>query len=200
VRGHGRPGRRGALEVLALYAAGILAYGLVVNFFYQILSHRAMWARREGEQVVHTPARTLAYLVLFPLVSFAFFLILAESLLFMSAPGRDPMLTFTLSMAIVLAVRVAACFNEPTSHDLAKLLPLGVLGVFLVTGAVSDLETSLQQMLVIRDYWNIIAAFFGVVVATEFLLRGYRAIILSMRAKRGKPPQPPNGRGAPDQR
>lgn len=186
----------GPINVLLAYAFGILVYGLAVNALYQVLSHRVMLGRKEGQTRVATPGRRFLYFLLFPLVSFTFFLILAAALLFMSSGSTSATTIFTIAMAVVMAVRIAAYFSEATSHDLAKTLPLGLLGVFLVIGDVKSLTDSLQRLWQIVDEWPTIATFFIIVVAVEFLLRGYRAVLVSMRRKRppAEAPSPPAGR------
>lgn len=160
-------------QILLVYAGGILVYALMVAALYKVLSRRIMfYSQAVGGRIV---PRTALYLATFPLISFGFFLILAESLLFM-APRKDPLEVFTIAMAIVLAVRVCAYVSEHASEDLAKTLPLGLLGVFLVTDEVTSLGDSLQKMLRIQDHFETIALFFGIVVAVEFTLRILRVI------------------------
>lgn len=160
-----------ALKSLAVHSLGILVYGLVVNFYYQILSHRVMLGRKQGAKRVSTSRRTFVYVLAFPLISFSFFLILSAALLFL-AEGVEPLAIFTLAMAILLAVRVAAYLSEATAHDLAKLLPLGLLGVILVRQDFStSLTASIDSMLEIFENLDVIGLFLVVVVAVEYLLR-----------------------------
>jgi FtsH-binding integral membrane protein len=171
------------INVLLAYTVGILAYGLVINLFYQVLSHRVMLGRKQGKDRVATGARSFAYVIMFPLISFAFFLLLSGALLFLSSGSKSPQTIFTIAMAVVLAVRVAAYFSEATSHDLAKLLPLGLLGVFLVTGEVSTLADSLAQMGEIFRSWQLVLTFFVIVVFAEYLLRAFRALYRATQRK-----------------
>ncbi len=162
-----------AITTLAVYAAGILGYALVVNVFYQIISRRIMFGavRRHGEMRVKGPMGGFAYLLVFPFISFAFFLLLSLSLLFLGGENQDPAVTFTLAMAVVLAVRVAAYFSEPTSHDVAKMLPLGLLGVILVRAEFINVLDSIERMTSIVEHVGLVAVYFGVVVVVEYVLR-----------------------------
>jgi hypothetical protein len=171
------------VEVLLVYAVGILVYSLLVAGFYRVLSRRIMfYSQQRGGRIVQ---RTVLYALTFPFVSFGFFLLLSEALLFMSSPAREPLHVFTVAMAIVLAVRACAYINETTSEDLAKVLPLGLLGVFLITGEVQSLSASLAKMVEIVDHLETIGAFFAIVVGVEALLRILRAIGTSIKpAKR----------------
>jgi hypothetical protein len=159
------------VEVLFIYAGGIAVYALVVNVFYQILSHRTMFGRRVGGTRVPTFGRFLLYVATFPVITFAFFLVLTLALLFLSAADTEPLIVFTTAMAIVLAVRVLAYINQAASHDVAKMLPLGLLGVFLVTQQVTSFADSAQNVFEGLVQWRTVAAYFAVVVVVEFTLR-----------------------------
>lgn len=189
-----------AIETLALYAGGILLYALLVNFFYQIISKRVMFGGKgePGQRRVGGPFNGFLYLMMFPLLSFAFFLLLSMSLIFLGGEGQSPELTFTLGMAVVLAVRVASYFNEATSHDVAKMLPLGLLGVILVNAQFNDFVGSLRRLEAIWEHADLVLLYFGVVVVVEYMLR---TIYLAAQAVRSKeqptrPPRPPRPSGA----
>ncbi len=162
-----------ALEGLALIAFGILGYALVVNAFYQVISRRIMFGRklRDGRIVLGDGKHAVAYIATFPLISLAYFLLLSMALLFLGGSERDPLVIFTTSMAILAAVRIAAYVSEPASHDLAKMLPLGLLGVFLVQQEFTSFVAALRQMFTIVDHFAVVAVYFGFVVFLEFGLR-----------------------------
>jgi hypothetical protein len=167
------------IEGLLVLMAGILVYTLIVNEFYQRISKRVMFAKEDEEGNVRTGILNwITYVLFFPLVSFAFFVLLSLALLFLSEQGQTPLEVYTLSMAVIGAVRVSAYFSEEASHDLAKLLPLGLLGVFLVryefTGilqAASHLKNAASQL-------DILLAFLVVVLVLEYSLRFLRAILV----------------------
>ena len=172
-----------AIQSLVVYAVGILVYVLVVYAFYQTMSRRLMFAHRQADGTPKLGGRWagLLYLFLFPLVSFAYFLLLTLSLLFLGGEDQNELLTITLAAAIVLAVRVAAYFNQPTSHDLAKTLPLGLLAVILVRADLfQSLVDSTNRLAVLQHQAALVAAFFVMIVLVEFVLRAlwhlYRGI------------------------
>lgn len=181
-----------AIESLGIYAGGILGYALIVNTFYQIISKRVMFAGKsvDGELRVGGPGRGFLYLMMFPLVSFAFFLLLSLSLLFLGGENQTPAQVITLSFAVVAAVRIAAYFSEATSHDVAKMLPLGLLGVILVQAQFQSLTESVAQLRSFFDHADLVALYFGVVVVLEYLLRGVY-LTVGHRPRSGPPePQP----------
>jgi hypothetical protein len=176
-----------AIQSLVVYALGILVYVLVVYMFYQVMSRRLMFAHRQDDGTPKLGGRWagLLYLLLFPLVSFAYFLLLTLSLLFLGGEEQNELLTITLAAAIVLAVRVAAYFNQPTSHDLAKTLPLGLLAVILVRADLfQNLVDSTNRLAVLQDHAALVAAFFAMIVLVEFVLRALWHLFRGIRRHR----------------
>lgn len=163
------------LGALAVYGLAIAAYTLVVALLYVPLGTRMMFARRLGERRIATPARRFAYVLAFPFISFAFFLVVAGSMFFMGGFTGDsdlqPRDVMTIAMGVVLAIRVCAYFSETAAADLAKVMPLSMLAVVLVTNGVSDLEASLANLGAFGDEPRLLGLFFLVVVVVEFLLR-----------------------------
>lgn len=193
-----------AIESLGIIAAGILVYGLVVNTFYQIISKRVMFAGKtvDGRVRVGGPARGFLYLMLFPLVSFAFFLVLSLALLFLGGENQTPQQVITLSFAVVAAVRTAAYFSEATSHDVAKMLPLGLLGVILVQAEFQSVRESIDGLLDFFDHADLVALYFGIVVVLEYVLRtlylGLHAGDARREAKRARRRSRKSGDGPQD--
>ncbi len=178
-----------AIEGFSVYTTGILVYALIVNLFYQHISKRVMFAGRtvRGRTQVPGPGRGWIYLMLFPIVSFAFFLLLSLSLLFLGSRNQTPAQVVTFSFSLVAAIRIAAYFSEATSHDVAKMLPLGLLGVVIVQAEFSSLAESSRRLRDLVDYADLVAFFFLIVVALEYGLRAFYIFVLHE--------QPPHRRG-----
>jgi hypothetical protein len=180
------------LAVLLVYGVGIALYTLAVAVLYLPMSTRMMFARRFGERRVATPGRRLAYVVFFPFVSFLFFVVVAAAMLFMSsftAGALEPREILTLAMAIVLAIRVCAYVSEPAAADLARVMPLGLLGVILVNNGFSDFRQSLENLARFAEEPTLLGVYFVVVVVAEFVLR----IVYELlgRPGRGRDPRDP---------
>lgn len=182
-----------AIETLGIYAGGIMFYAIVVNFFYQILSNRVMFGATvvDGRRAVGGPLHGFLYLILFPLFSFAFFLLLSVALIFLGGEDQELGLTFTLAMAVVLAVRITAYFSPATSHDVAKMLPLGLLGVMLVQAEFANIARSLSQLAELPDYLGLVALYFGIVVLVEYLLRTIYLVVVLIKGDDAPPAAPP---------
>ncbi|MHB1260842.1 MAG: hypothetical protein ACYC2H_03915 [Thermoplasmatota archaeon] len=182
------------LGALAVYGVGIALYTLAVAVLYVPLGTRMMFARRFGERRVATRARRFAYVLLFPLMSFLFFLVIAASMLFMSDVSDGllgPREVLTISMGVVLAIRVCAYFSETAAVDLAKTMPLSMLAVALVSNGFSDLRESLQNLRALDDDLTLLALYFLVVVVVEFTLRVvYEVLGRPNRARDPRDPSP----------
>lgn len=181
-----------SLAELGVYGVGIALYTLAVAFLYIPMGTRMMFARRFGEKRVATRGRRFAFVVFFPLVSFLFFLVIAGSMLFMarfSTSSLEPQDVLVIAMAVVLAVRICAYFSETAAADLAKVMPLSMLAVVLVTNGFSDLDESLENLATLDDEPVLLGLFFLVVLVVEFVLR----IVYELlgRPGRGRDPRDP---------
>jgi hypothetical protein len=180
----------GAVQTLLVYAVAVTAYVLAVNAFYQLVSRRVMFA---GRYKKHRLGRTKdmsfgTYFLVFPLVSFAYFLMLAMSILFLGDPAQSVQLSLTSAMAVVLSVRASAYVNEATSHDLAKILPLGLLGVLLVRAQVLDVVESFERLAEVGSQWQLVSVYFGVVVIFEYVAKGLHVVLQKLaHTKRSSP-------------
>lgn len=170
-----------ALASLGFYAVGIICYTLLVTLLYVPMGHRLMFGRktREGEDRVVTSGRRTMYVLFFPLVSFSFFLVIAAALCFLAASTNSTLTAetaLTISMAIVLAIRVVAYFNEGAAQELGKIMPLGLLGFVLVTNDFNTLGSASDTLRLMFDRPDLMGVYFLIVVLVEYLLRAIWAI------------------------
>lgn len=193
----------GNLEKLGIYGVGIAAYTIVVTMLYVPMGHRLMFAKQMGEERVATTGRRFLYILMFPLVSFAFFLVVACTMQAFNNPeitggGGGIKLQIedilVIAMATVLAIRICAYVNETAADELAKVMPLGLLGLVLVTGGVDKVGDVVSNLLKLADKLDLILIFFVAVVLVEFLLR----LVYELSGRPGrKRPHPPPARPPP---
>jgi len=189
----------GDLANLGITAAVIAVYTLIVTWLYVPMGQRLMFAKELGERRIATPGRRLAYVFLFPLVSFAFFLVIAAAIFFLSpyagtsdsngVAGLDQQDVLTIAMATVLAIRVCAYFNETAADELAKVMPLGLIGFALLIGGLDQqVQQSVGRLSYFLDNWQLVGIYFVIVILVEFLLR--LIYELAGRPHRKAPPRP----------
>jgi hypothetical protein len=171
------------LETLAIYAVGIALYTVLVFAFYQNLSRAEAFHSRGRPGWTGRAIRVAESALVFPIMSMLYFGVLAASL-FLLAKSQTTYQILTLSMAVVLSVRVTATISQEMSADLAKLLPLGLLGVLLVDPGALTLSAAWGRVLELPGLAPILARFFVLFIAAEGVLRGARVGIRHAKAWR----------------
>jgi hypothetical protein len=158
------------LQSLLIYAVGIALYTALVFAFYQNISRRDAFVferKKGGWGRVLTVAQTG---LLFPLMSFLYFGVLAVSL-FVLAKSQGTTQILLLSMSVVVGVRVTAFASEMASVDLAKMLPLALLGVLIVDPTYLSLDTTWARLADVPGLWPLFVRFFVLFIVLEGALR-----------------------------
>lgn len=168
-------GYEGEFGTLLLYVLGIALFVLVIYGFYQNICRKSLVASDRGDGSVRL-GRVLRFIALFPLMSFGFFLALSVSIFFLTKtpPGEVQTAvgqTLLISVAVVAAVRVTAYINESASHDLAKLVPLAVLGVALVAPGFLDAETFLLKLQELWARMDLVLRYLVAIILLEVVLK-----------------------------
>jgi hypothetical protein len=163
-------GYEGQLTTLLVYGVGIALFALVVHMFYKNLSRVNLLHRYD--HAAEQPDR-ITVMLLFPLVSAGFFLTLTVSLFFLVKEASQSVETILLlSMAVTTAVRIAAYISESSAEDLAKMIPLGLLGVFLVDPGYFSFDTPLQRLAALPGVFDTVDRYLLALVAVELAMRG----------------------------
>lgn len=166
-------GYEGELLTLAIYGVGIAAYAMLNGLFYITLSQRNLVS---GATRGKGPG-ALGWILIFPLVTFGMFLVLSLALFVLAKeiPGTTPEQRvrdiLLLSMALVAGVRVTAYVSEHAAVDLAKLVPLGLLGVLLIDPGFLTLETPLNRLAILTGLVDLVARYLITIIVMELALR-----------------------------
>jgi len=122
---------------IIVMALCIAFFGAVIGVFWKTLSRRNMievdWKKVQGsfkKQVFERVKFGLEYVIIFPLATFVWFVVLTVFLYFMSKTASIADMMF-ISISLVAATRVCAYFDEDIAGDVAKVVPIAILGVFL---------------------------------------------------------------------
>lgn len=162
------------LETLGLYAVGIAIYGLLVYSLLSSVSKRDLFHDRETKPGVG-PAllRGLRWLVFFPLFAFAYFAIISGALFFL-AKGQSVADILLVSVSLVAGIRISSWLSEDVAHEIAKLVPIGLLGVLIVEPGYLSLETSIERFMELPSQvpllWRYLLALFLVEAAAKPVL------------------------------
>lgn len=166
-------GYEGELTTLAIYAVGIAAYTALVFAFYQNLSKKDPFHTGWGKGYLAKLVRLAENVFVFPAMSFLYFGVLALSL-FVLAKSQSTTTLILLSMSVVVGVRVTAFVSENASVDLAKLLPLSLLGVLLVDPTYATLDNTWARILEIPTLAGLLWRSFVLLLVLETALQGFQ--------------------------
>jgi len=118
----------------------------------------------------HGISYTLKYLIIFPILTFFWVIVLSSILAFLSK--TDNMSNILLvSMALVGVIRIMAYYSEDLSKDLSKMLPFALLGVFLIDISYFSINDSINAILQLPSLWKVAAYYFVFIILLEFVLR-----------------------------
>ncbi|WP_268541179.1 hypothetical protein [Candidatus Nitrosotenuis cloacae] len=128
--------------------------------------------KASGEKISAIP-RIAAYITtnifVFPIVVSLWF-VGYSSFMFFLAQDMTVDTVFLVSSSLIIAIRIAAYYNEDLSKDLAKLLPFALLGIFLLSPTFFSLDEVMQRLSEIPNFVIQIAAFIVVAIAVEISL------------------------------
>lgn len=157
-------------------------YAVFVFTFYERVSRRLIFTfevrGRATQGFGLFWARTvygLKYIFFAPLFLFSWFALLAGLILVMQAsmPLQEGLL---IGMAMLATIRVCAYYREQLAEDLAKILPLALLGIFILDRSGVDLDGFVMKLGDLPTLFGSLAVYFGFMVCLELLLRVYDAI------------------------
>jgi len=167
------------LKPAAMFALAVAVYGVLVFNFYRIMSRRVVFVAafsqlRSSEKLRRRVSYYLIYaaryLLVFPILVYVWFwlLVMMVALLYSS---KEPDELLLIAMAVLTAIRVTSYYNESLSADIAKILPYGLLGIFLVSFGNFDLDAYVGLLSSIRSESHSAFYYWVFIVAQELVLR-----------------------------
>jgi len=129
-------------EPLALYVVGMAVYGIFVFELYHFISRKNIFeldldeyahGRERFKNFLKTALHFVKYLLIYPILPVAWFVVFTGLIAVLSS-GRAISDLLLVSMAVVSAIRIGAYYDERLAEDLAKMIPLALLGIFIVDG------------------------------------------------------------------
>lgn len=185
------------------FSIGMVIYGIFIFHFYRFLAKRDMFSlnieerlrggkfRSSGKKVSAVP-RIAGYITtnifVFPIVIFLWFL--GYSLfMFLLAQNMTISTVFLVSSSLIMAIRIAAYYNEDLSRDLAKLLPFALLGIFLISPTFFSVDEIIQRLLEIPNFIIQIAVFLVVAIVVETVLSILYLIKIKITGDKEKKPK-----------
>jgi hypothetical protein len=165
---------------LVTFAVLLVIYAVFVWSFYKSISRRDLFKLNEGtDHSIRTSAiYVLKYLISFPVLTFLWFAGLSI-ILFLLAKAQTTESILMMSMALVAASRVTAYYKEGIAEEISKMLPLGVLAIFIVDPTYFTTVTALTRLLEAQNLGYLLLEYLYFIVLLEF---GLRILFLGKRA------------------
>ncbi len=171
---------------LFIFSLSIVIYGILIFHFYRFVAKRDVFGfdieqfKREKtsffDALFNSFLGLIKYGGIFPFFVFVWFAGFSVLLSFM-AKDLLPAEILRLSVAFVAAIRIASYYNDDLAKDLAKLVPLALLGVALIDPNFFNLDLVKQTIEQMPEFITDIATYFSFIVVLEWALR----ILLSIK-------------------
>jgi hypothetical protein len=164
------------IEPLAILTLGIFVYAVLIFKFYKLLARRDLIKLKLNNENQHIAVRIFLYLldqlVIVPVLIFFWFLIMTGVLLlFCNGNNGNIYQIMIISMAIVAAIRITSYYNQSLSEELAKLLPLNLLAIFLVTMDFSSFVGKVDMIKQMLGYVDKLIFYLIFAVVVELIMR-----------------------------
>ena len=168
------------LKPLTFFVLGMALYPIFIFNFYRFVGRKDLFElnleryeqsrMRALRMTLHFFSYVGKYLILFPVVAFAWFVILATLLAFL-AKQQSIESILLIAMAVLSAIRITSYYNKDLSRDLSKILPFALLAVFLIDLSYFSFSGSLNALGQAFLNWEIVVYYLGFVIALEFVMR-----------------------------
>jgi len=167
-------------QAVGFYTLGFTLYAGTIFFFYKHVSRRLLIEYRtpkvDGWQRVFANVfYDLKYLLLSPLILLVWAVIIA-SMVFLLGKGLTTEQALFAAIALLATVRITAYFNEDLATDVAKLVPLSLLGIMALDTRAIDLERFWEKVQTLPEMIAPAVYAFVFVVLLELVLRVWYAI------------------------
>lgn len=163
-------------------ALSIAIYAVLIWHFYRFIAKRDIFKLSSHRYA--TAFSVLKYFFLFPFIASLFFIGFSLMLLFLTKQLEIVGILST-SFAVIVAIRITSYYSNDLSKDLAKMLPLALLGVFLVDPSYFRFSDVLDKINSLPEFLVTAIQFIFFITLIEWILR----ILLTIRYKI----RPPSG-------
>jgi hypothetical protein len=174
------------LEPLAVLIIGIALYGIIIFSFYKFLAKRDIFKldleKHNGskhpllKKAVDVLLYLFEYILLFPIITFVSFAVMAIILLLLSKTSSVEYILL-VSMAVVGSVRVASYYNELLAEELAKILPLTLLVLLLADVSSFSVSHTIDAVMSMPSYYLLLAYYLVFAIILEFVMKMLRMVV-----------------------
>ncbi len=169
---------------LFVYTIAIAMYAVFIWFFYRSVSKRDLFKRGVGG-IGKTISQVLKYFILFPILIFIWFGILTV-LMFVLSKTQTTENILLVAVALIAAVRVMAYYRESLANDMAKILPLAILAIFLIEPTLLSIDLIFDRISQLPTLTIQLFNYLIFILILEFILRILFHIKVALSKKKKK--------------
>lgn len=162
----------GFITPLLVYSFLLALYAAFLWYFYKSVSKRDLLKLNLDKK--HSWKNSFIYVVkylfTFPVLTFLWFFGLSVTL-FLLSKSQETTAILTISMGLVAAARITAYYKEGASEEIAKILPLGVLAIFIVDPTYFSLELTVRHFYDLSGLAPLLINYLFFAVILELILR-----------------------------
>jgi hypothetical protein len=156
---------------LAMMAMGMIIYAIIVFTFYTSISRRDIFRVVKS---VNEPLEKIGYgfeyVFLFPMLAFLWFFMMAILLSMMSQTiGIENI--FLVSMMSIATIRVTSYYDEHLSREVAKIVPFGLLSVFILDMSHFSVQAPVSVIQQFPAFADTLIYYFFFILVLEFALK-----------------------------
>lgn len=166
-------------QIITLFTLAITVYMVLVWHYFHLVAKRDLlkFNKIKGDGFWVTIGNLmgefvflLEYLIVFPIITFIFFGAFALAMLFLAK--EQPLESVLLiSITVIAATRVMAYYNEEASQELAKIIPIVLLGAYLTTPSFFSVELVMERVAQMPAFLNRIGGFIIYTLVLEISLK-----------------------------
>ena len=170
-----------AIFILKIYKWVATKNILELNLKQYNTSSHPVWSRLAGIGLY-----LLEYIIILPILVFVWFVIFTIFLIV--SAGDIPVATLlVISAAVIASIRMTAYYKKSVSAEVAKLLPLNLLAVSILTLNFLNVDKILSNLSQIPGYFGQILSYLLFIVVLEIVLRLFDFIISIFNLKENTP-------------
>ena len=162
----------GFIVPLLFYSLLLAIYAAFLWHFYKSVSKRDLLRLNldRKHSWKNSTVYVVKYLFTFPALTFFWFFGLS-AILFLLSKSQTTTDILTISMALVAAARITAYYKEGVAEEIAKILPLGVLAIFVVDPTYFSIDLTLRHFYGLPALAPLLINYLFFAVILELILR-----------------------------
>jgi len=181
------PSPYNVLIFLFLFTLLIAIYAIFVWNFYQFISKKNIielnlnqynkTERPFFNKVLASTLYLIEYVFILPFIIFFVFIVFSGILLILAATEQNIDQILLIAAAVIATIRMTAYYRRDLAKDLAKMFPLMILTIFLITPNFFNPDRIIGQISKISELTGNIFYYLVFIIGLELVLRGFDLII-----------------------